>query len=156
MTNRHFFLIGCMVLISGCGESMSPGAMLGRQQAGGPVEMVQRNFDAAQIERGAIVYQANCVNCHGKNGEATPDWRKPGEDGKYPPPPLDGTAHAWHHSTEVLKKTILKGTPPEFGSMPAWEGKLTERQVDDVIVWIKSLWPDEIYDIWYKNFENNQ
>ena len=40
--------------------------------------------------------------------------------------------------------------------MPAWEGKLTEQQVDDVIVWIKSLWPDEIYDIWVKNFEDKQ
>ena len=156
MTIRYYLLIGSMVLISGCGESIAPGAMPGKQHDGSQTAMAQRNFDAAQIERGAIVYQANCVSCHGKNGEATPDWRKPGEDGKYPPPPLDGTAHAWHHSTEVLKKTILKGTPPEFGSMPAWEGKLTEQQVEDVIVWIKSLWPDEIYDIWYKNFENTQ
>lgn len=118
--------------------------------------MAVRNFDPAQIERGEKVYRANCVGCHGQNGEATPDWRKPNEDGRYPPPPLNGTAHTWHHSTEVLKKTILKGGPPGFGAMPAWEGKLTEQQVDDVIVWIKSLWPDEIYDVWYKNFEAKQ
>ncbi len=118
--------------------------------------MIKQNFNSEQIMRGEKVYVANCMGCHGPNGVGTPDWRKPNSDGKYPPPPLDGTAHAWHHSTDVLKKTILKGTPPEIGSMPAWEGKLTEQQIDDVIVWIKSLWPVEIYDLWYKNFENKQ
>ncbi|SEN36729.1 cytochrome c [Nitrosomonas marina] len=116
-------------------------------------ERVVRSFDPEQIKRGERVFQANCENCHGKNATGTADWRTPTADGKFPPPPLDGTAHAWHHSTAVLKKTILQGGPPEFSTMPAWEGILTEQQVDDVIVWIKSLWPDEIYTTWYHNFE---
>lgn len=151
---RYFLLLILTGLILGCGESASPvNDTLQQSLFGNQGAMVVRNLDANQIKRGEAIYLANCVNCHGQNGEATADWRKTGEDGKYPPPPLNGTAHAWHHSTEVLKKTILKGTPPEYGSMPAWEGILTEHQVDDVIVWIKSLWPDEIYDVWYKNFE---
>ena len=154
MTVRNFLLFGIVALMLGCGDSVSPGASSGQHQINSKTGLVERNFDQEQIKRGESVYVANCIGCHGPNGEATPDWRKPGADGKYPPPPLDGTAHAWHHSTEVLKKTILKGTSPEIGSMPAWEGKLAEQQVDDVIVWIKSLWPDEIYDIWYKNFED--
>ena len=152
---RYLLLIISVVLILGCEESASPDnspATFSFFEGG--EAMAVRNFDPAQIERGEIVFRANCVGCHGQNGEATPDWRTPGENGKYPPPPLNGTAHTWHHSTEVLKRTILKGGPPEFGSMPAWEGKLTEQQVDDVIVWIKSLWPDEVYDVWYKNFED--
>lgn len=156
MTNHHLLLLGIAVLMLGCGDSVPGNVFSGQPQINGKKGLVARNFDQAQIKRGEDVYVANCVGCHGPNGAGTPDWRKPNPDGKYPPPPLDGTAHAWHHSTEVLKKTILKGTPPEIGSMPAWEGKLTEQQVDDVIAWIKSLWPDEIYDIWYKNFENNQ
>lgn len=116
-------------------------------------ERISRDFDEAQIKRGEHVFQANCENCHGKNAEGTTDWRTPNADGKFPPPPLNGTAHAWHHSTAVLKKTILKGGPPEISSMPAWEGILTEQQVDDVVVWIKSLWPDEIYSTWFHNFE---
>ncbi len=47
---------------------------------------------------------------------------------------------------------IREGSPG--GGMPAWDGKLTNQQIDDVIVWIKSLWPDEVYDIWYKEIEN--
>ena len=155
MTNHNLLLLGIAVLMAGCGDSTPPSALSGQSRVNSKTGLVERNFDQAQIKRGEAVYTANCVGCHGPNGAATPDWRKPNADGKYPPPPLDGTAHAWHHSTEVLKKTILKGTPPEIGSMPAWEGKLTEQQVDDIIVWIKSLWPDEIYDIWFKNFENN-
>lgn len=153
MTMRSFLLCITAAAILGCGNSGLPGTSSGQHQFDGKTGLVKRNFDQAQIKRGESVYKANCTGCHGPNGEATPEWRKPGADGKYPPPPLDSTAHAWHHSTEVLKKTILKGTPPEIGSMPAWEGKLTEQQVDDVIVWIKSLWSDEIYNVWFKNFE---
>ena len=149
MKRCYFLLISFVVLISACGEST-------QHRINSETGMVERNFDEAQIKRGEAVYVANCVVCHGHNGEATPKWRKTGPDGKYPPPPLNGTAHTWHHSTEVLKRTILKGGPPGLGSMPAWEDKLTKQQVDDVIVWIKSLWPDEIYDVWYKNFEGKQ
>lgn len=154
MINRHSWLLGVFVLLWGCGDSAPLRMLSGQPQINSKTGLIERNFDQAQIKRGEAVYIANCAGCHGPNGAGTPDWRKPNADGKYPPPPLDGTAHAWHHSTEVLKKTILKGTPPEIGSMPAWEGKLSEHQVDDVIVWIKSLWPDEIYDIWFKNFES--
>ncbi len=155
MRMRHFLIYGAATMaLIGCGNFSSPDTALGQHQINPKTGLVIRNLDAAQIMRGEAVYATNCVGCHGPNGEATPDWRKPNPDGKYPPPPLDSSAHAWHHSTDVLKKTILKGTPPEIGSMPAWEGILTEHQVDDVIVWIKSLWSDEIYDIWYKNFED--
>jgi mono/diheme cytochrome c family protein len=120
-----------------------------------PAEQSKKNLEtrklgAEKIKRGEEVYQKNCASCHGPNGEATPGWRTPGPDGRYPPPPLDGSAHAWHHSTETLEKMIREGGP----GMPAWNGKLTDQQIDDVIVWIKSLWPDEIYDIWYKEIEN--
>jgi cytochrome c len=150
---RDFLLCLIAVAMLGCGNSGLPGASPKQHTIDDKTGSLKRNFDQAQIKRGESVYNTHCIGCHGANGAATPEWRKPGADGKYPPPPLDSTAHAWHHSTEVLKKTILKGTPPEIGSMPAWEGKLTEQQVDDVIVWIKSLWSDEIYDVWFKNFE---
>ncbi|UJP04670.1 MAG: cytochrome c [Nitrosomonas sp.] len=151
---RHSLLCGAaIILLLGCSDTVSFNTVVGKPEIDGRTGLIKRNLDLGQVKRGFTVYQANCTGCHGLNGEATPDWRKPNPDGKYPPPPLDSSAHAWHHSTEVLKKTILKGTPPEIGSMPAWEGKLTEQEVDDVVVWIKSLWSDEIYDLWYRNFE---
>ncbi|HVW64415.1 MAG TPA: c-type cytochrome [Nitrosospira sp.] len=118
-----------------------------------PKNLAARKLDPEKIKRGEAVYRKNCANCHGPNGEATPGWRNPGPDGRYPPPPLDGSAHAWHHSTETLERMIRVGSPDGTGGMPAWDGKLTNQEIDDVIVWIKSLWPDEVYDIWYKEIE---
>ncbi|SCZ87093.1 c-type cytochrome [Nitrosomonas mobilis] len=117
-------------------------------------KVVVRNFDPAQIERGRIIFQQNCAGCHGEYAQGTADWRKPLDNGRYPPPPLNGTAHGWHHSTEELKQFILKGGPPGEGRMPGWEGILQDQEIDDVLVWIKSLWPDEIYHGWYTRIEN--
>ncbi len=107
-----------------------------------------RAQDTEQIARGEAVYNAHCAECHGLRGVATPEWRKPGPDGKYPPPPLNDSAHAWHHPTEVLRKVIAKGSPAGMGNMPAWEDRLSPRQIEDVIAYIKSLWSDEIYVRW--------
>ncbi|WP_256329937.1 cytochrome c [Nitrosospira sp. Nsp1] len=116
-----------------------------------PKNLAARKLDPERIKRGEATYTKNCASCHGPNGEATPGWRVPAADGRYPPPPLDGSAHAWHHSTETLETMIRDGSPG--AGMPAWNGKLTNQEIDDVIVWIKSLWPDEVYDIWYKEIE---
>ena len=48
---------------------------------------------------------------------------------------------------------IRKGSPGG-GGMPPWDGKLTNQEIDDVIVWIKSLWPDDVYEVWYKEIEH--
>ncbi len=118
--------------------------------------MVMRKLDPENVRRGKIIYNANCATCHGPNGESTPDWRNPGADGKYPPPPLNGSAHTWHHSTETLEKMIREGSPPGIGGMPAWDNKLTNQEIDDVIVWITSIWSDEIYNIWYQEIGQRQ
>jgi mono/diheme cytochrome c family protein len=118
-----------------------------------PINLAARKLDPEKMRRGEAVYRANCASCHGPNGEATPGWRTPGADGRYPPPPLDGSAHAWHHSTETLEKMIREGSPGP-GGMPPWDGKLTNQQIDDVIVWIKSLWPDDVYEVWFKEIEH--
>lgn len=177
MSLRYVLLVSmAVVLIAGCGESKPPAAAPVPAAApdtlsvgstppvaepappvaapAEPKNLAARKLDPEKIKRGEAVYRANCASCHGPNGEATPGWRNPGADGRYPPPPLDGSAHAWHHSTETLERMIRVGSPADIGGMPAWDGKLTNRQIDDVIVWIKSLWPDEVYDIWYKEIEN--
>ena len=177
MSLRYVLLASMVVVfIAGCGESKPPAAAPApvaapdtpsagstppaaepAPSAAAPAEpknLAARKLDPEKIKRGEAVYRANCANCHGPNGEATPGWRNPGADGRYPPPPLDGSAHAWHHSTETLERMIRVGSPADIGGMPSWDGKLTNQQIDDVIVWIKSLWPDEVYDIWHKEIEN--
>ncbi len=95
------------------------------------------------------MYEKHCLACHGVAGKGQPgDWRLRKPNGLYPPPPLDDTAHAWHHPTAVLKQAIEAGSPPDMGDMPAWKGKLSDAQINDVIVYVKSLWSDEVYQRW--------
>lgn len=108
-----------------------------------------RGLGIAQIERGRQVYEKHCQTCHGVGGKGQPgDWRQRKPNGLYPPPPLDDTAHAWHHPTVVMKQAIESGSPPDMGDMPAWKGRLSDRQIDDVIVFVKSLWSDAVYAQW--------
>jgi mono/diheme cytochrome c family protein len=92
-----------------------------------------RWYTQAQVERGAEVFVQHCAECHGANAEATPNWRQQTPDGKYPPPPLNGTAHAWHHPLDVLRRQIRLGGVPLGGSMPAFEDKLSAADIDAAI-----------------------
>ena len=65
-------------------------------------------------------------------------------NGNYPPPPLNGTAHTWHHSPEQLLYTINKGGTEMGGQMPAFEKRLTEEEKKALIDYMYSLWPKEI------------
>ena len=110
---------------------------------------VERAYDPAVIEVGRALFQDNCAACHGRNAEGTTaEWRKRDQDGKYPPPPLNGTAHAWHHPIPVLSKTIREGTIGMGGSMPAQGEKLGPAEIVAIIHWMTSLWPDDIFRMW--------
>lgn len=146
----QFLVIGVALGLSGCEKP--------EEKAPTPVQSTvipQSELDAAQIARGRLVYEENCLRCHGPEGKGQPgDWRQRKPDGLFPPPPLDDTAHAWHHPTEILRKAIKRGSPPGLGDMPPWEGKLTEAEIDDVIVYVKSLWSAEVYGHWLKVEQN--
>ncbi len=178
MSARYLLVLSIVAgLVAGCGKSDTPaappvptpapsvavpppstGASVSANAAlpaPSPESIAARKLDPEKIKHGAAVYSKNCASCHGPNGEAITNWREQGADGRYPPPPLDGSAHAWHHSTATLERMIREGSPG-VGGMPAWNGKLSNQEIDDVIMWIKTLWPDEIYDIWYKEIEGKQ
>ena len=110
---------------------------------------VARVSDQALLERGRGLFRDHCAVCHGSNAEGTvSNWQQRDASGKLPPPPLNGTAHAWHHSLNALARTIRQGTIPIGGSMPAWEGKLSDDEIFAIIVWFSSLWPDDLYQFW--------
>jgi mono/diheme cytochrome c family protein len=116
-------------------------------ESGAPI----RQLDQAQVTRGRIVYDRHCAECHGAEGRGQAgDWRVRDADGYYPPPPLDDSAHAWHHPTAVLLDVIRNGSEPGEGKMPAWKHVLSEAEMQDVVVYIKSLWSDPVYQLWWK------
>ena len=110
----------------------------------------ERWYDTSRVESGAKVYASNCAVCHGARGEATLDWRRREPDGSFPPPPLNGTAHTWHHPFGILARQIKFGAPGGGGKMPIFQGKLTDDEIINVIAWFQSLWPDDIYAQWWE------
>ena len=92
------------------------------------------SWTPAQIERGGRIYSQYCGGCHGIRGEGTPIIG----------PSLNGTGYTPHDSLHVLRDKIENG----FGNMPAYKNRLSDQQIDDVITWFQSLWPEEVYQNW--------
>lgn len=107
-----------------------------------------RPHDFATELRGGNLYQQFCASCHGQQAQGSPQWQRPDASGKYPPPPLNGTGHAWHHPMEDLKMTVRQGTLSRGGNMPAWGDKLSDKDIEAIIAWLQSKWPDELYGAW--------
>jgi len=103
---------------------------------------------------GEKIYNKNCLSCHGPKGQGlAKDWRVKDENGNYPAPPLNGTAHTWHHSPEQLLYTINKGGVEMGGQMPAFEKRLTEEEKKALIEYMYSLWPKEIQEKYDDRFK---
>lgn len=117
---------------------------------------IERWYSSTQVDRGNPLFQANCASCHKPDASGTPNWKETNPDGKYPPPPLNGTAHAWHHPLAMLRRSIRVGGVPLGGSMPGFGDKLNGTQIDDILAWVQSHWSDEIYRIWQDRDEQSK
>lgn len=151
MNFRYVFLVLFLILfLSACGtdqsETSSAPAQIATSQPAS-ITVAERVKDTVILQKGEALFLKNCSQCHGRHAEGTKEWKTPDADGRYPPPPLNGTAHAWHHSTEVLIEVIKDGSMPE-GNMPSWEEKLTDDEIRAVIAWFQSFWPEDTFKIW--------
>ena len=112
-----------------------------------------RWYTQDQLNQGEVLFKQNCAICHGDNAEATPDWKITDASGNYPPPPLNGTAHAWHHDLDLLRRTVQEGGQKLGGVMPPFKGKLSDMEIDQVIAYFQSKWPDDLYQKWAGRFK---
>ena len=113
------------------------------------IAAAERWFTQEVVDYGAKLFQQNCAVCHGVNAEGTKEWKKTDANGDYPPPPLDGSAHAWHHSIPQLARSIKEGGIKLGGVMPAFDDKLSDQEVLALIAFFQSKWPDEVYKVWH-------
>jgi mono/diheme cytochrome c family protein len=91
----------------------------------------------------------NCAECHGANAEGIyANWKQKLPDGSFPPPPLDGSAHAWHHSRSVLLEVIENGGLALGGKMPAFGAVLNGEEKLAAIAYFQNFWDDETYRQW--------
>lgn len=101
-------------------------------------------FAAGDKENGKKIYEKKCVWCHGKNG----DGKGPAGSGAFlNPPPRDFTSGMYKFKTtpfdEILPndddifRMIADGMPDS--SMPAWKDILKEKEMWDIVEYIKTF-----------------
>ncbi|MCW9046646.1 MAG: cytochrome c [Gammaproteobacteria bacterium] len=111
---------------------------------------ITRWYNKSMVMKGAKIYEQNCSSCHMKNARGVSNWRKTDETGNYPAPPLNGTAHAWHHDHNSLRNIVREGGQAMGGTMPGFKDKLSDKEIDSVLAWIQSYWSDKIYGEWLR------
>jgi len=138
---RLVFVTITVLALSACDSSSTPAT---QAEAG--------DSKNGQITSGKQVFQKNCLRCHGENATGLAEnWKKRGPDGNFPPPPLNGTGHAWHHSMQILRDTVDNGGIPLGGVMPGFKDQLSEQEKTAVLAYIQSLWPEETLKMWKEN-----
>ena len=103
----------------------------------------------SMIIRGKINYKNNCVSCHQVNLIGAENWKGLDKDGHRKAPPLNGTGHTWHHDDATLHNIIKYGLAKLVknyeGKMLGFEDNLKDKDIDSILSYIKSFWPDEVY-----------
>ena len=141
--SRYFALatIGILLVagVTACGKKeTTPGVK--------PVEESLVSREA--LVRGEKLYRENCGQCHGPEGQGHPDWQTPGVAAA---PPLNGTGNDWKRSKGDMVAVIKAGVKRKGEQiMPGWKGRMTDAEIDDLIVWFQTFWPREVYERWQK------
>ena len=97
----------------------------------GRLELASEEFEKERISRGQKIYQAQCVSCHGTEGE--------GGVG----PALNNKTVLKNTQDEIFFSVIRSGVPST--QMPAWSvdygGPLTDEDVRDTVAFIRAWEP---------------
>lgn len=134
------------LVVAGCEQT--PVGDAERAKRGQP--QASFKLDSTDVKRGQAVYEKNCLTCHGEAGRGKVlDWRIRDADGHLPPPPLNDSAHTPLLATNELLDIVREGSPAGSGKMPAWKKRLSERDIVNVVTYIKSLWTPAVYRLWW-------
>jgi mono/diheme cytochrome c family protein len=139
-----------LVLLSACskGRVQSPAVPAVEDQSAASSQK-SAVFDVDAVNRGAVLYQSHCAQCHGPQAQGHPDWKRGREEGFAAAPPLNGTGTDWQLSKRQMINIIrngrkLNGVPV----MPAWKGRVKDGQIEDIITWFQATWPADVYEKW--------
>ena len=110
------------------------------------VTQTERTFTTENLFSGVRLFHEHCAQCHGPEAQGHPDWQNPKVVAA---PPLNGTGNIWKRRKQdmiaIIKNGVKRNGEP---AMPAWSGRLTDRQIEDIITWYQALWPPEVYERW--------
>jgi mono/diheme cytochrome c family protein len=135
---KALLMIPLLLLLSSCSDEQIPNN-----------NQSDRWYSNTDIQTGQKIFTNNCAVCHGDKAQGlTKDWKQTLADGTYPAPPLNGSAHAWHHPMKILLRTTQNGGIPLGGTMPGFKDKLSQPEQLAAIAYFQSLWPDKTYQAW--------
>lgn len=90
-------------------------------------------FSRASIERGKILYQRHCTECHGPDGKARMDVIADATDLTSP--------ELWYSGTE--REQVFSSIRDGAGlSMPPYKAEFRDQQIWDLVNYTQSLWPE--------------
>ena len=131
------------LLVSACGKQESEAPL--RE---GATTRADRSFSTENLFRGVRLFHEHCAQCHGPEAQGHPDWQNPKVAAT---PPLNGTGNVWKRRKQdmiaVIKNGVQRNGEPV---MPAWKGRLSDREIEDIISWYQALWPADVYERWRK------
>lgn len=135
---KFLLIIPLLLLLSACSDEQVA-----------KVEASERWYSSEHIKIGQNVFMQNCAVCHGNQAQGlVTEWKQTLADGSYPAPPLNGTAHAWHHPLKSLLRTVQNGGIPLGGTMPGFKDTLTQSEQLTAIAYFQSLWSNKTYQAW--------
>ncbi|SFH29095.1 Cytochrome c, mono-and diheme variants [Palleronia marisminoris] len=141
---------GGIILAGAAAAGVAALAAVAQQENGdAPVDGVTflgEPVTAEEIEAGRELYAVTCASCHGTDLEGQDEWKRRLESGRMPAPPHDETGHTWHHSDQdlfAMTKGGVEAVVPDYESdMPAFDGILSDEEIEAILGYIKSTWPE--------------
>jgi mono/diheme cytochrome c family protein len=102
--------------------------------------------DPGMVTLGKKIYSGHCASCHGRNLQGQPLWQLIDEYAGRRAPAHDETGHTWQHSDADIFHMIKFGRFPlvpagVISFMPPAEGLLSDREILNVMAFIKARWP---------------
>jgi mono/diheme cytochrome c family protein len=88
----------------------------------------------ASASSGAVIYNRNCVTCHGADADGTGAAAK-----LFTPPPADLTRSTRPDAYKELIIRVGGGPMGRSAGMPPWGQELSEEQIHDVVVYLRTV-----------------
>lgn len=96
----------------------------------------EERADPFAMMEGEGIYKAECVSCHGAQLQGVAG------DSANSGPALDGKSKTWEKADAELLQLIARG-PSQLDSH-AFAGKLSEKQMRNLLLYVQQQWPAEI------------
>lgn len=139
---RIVTVVVAALLVGACGKEKPTGKDAASALQG------DRPITTESLFRGVRLFHEHCAQCHGPEAQGHPDWRNPKVVAA---PPLNGAGNVWKRRKQDMIAIIKNGVKHNGDPvMPAWQGRLTDREIEDIITWYQALWPPEVYERWRK------